>query len=343
MSASGPARGTTAAVGTGPRDGPARPHRDRHLRDGRRRRERHPVHDSAAGAGHRPERPAGLPARRRAGGAGRAGLRDAGLGDAAGRRQLRLREPRPQPVSRLRRLVLAVVLALGRDGRGVVPDRAVPARHRGGARLAAAWRRRSRAAPCGWPSRFARALGGDGPQPARHQGLRAADGAADVPDLRAGRRGHRRRLQPRPHATSCRRWRRAARCRRCCPTSGRRRCAAAGTARCCPRAVLLFASFIGFDSIAQAGGEARRPARDLPLAIFIAVGVRGGVLLPVHRRRVPHRAVAVRGRRGPAPRRDRARPARRRAAAVLDGGDRGERVGGAHQGPAGDAARACRA
>jgi amino acid transporter len=34
---------------------------------------------------------------------------------------------------------------------------------------------------------------------------------------------------------------------------------------------LLFASFIGFDSIAQAGGEARRPARDLPLAIAIAV------------------------------------------------------------------------
>jgi APA family basic amino acid/polyamine antiporter len=39
-----------------------------------------------------------------------------------------------------------------------------------------------------------------------------------------------------------------------------------------PAAVLLFASFIGFDSIAQAGGEARRPGRDLPLAIFIAVG-----------------------------------------------------------------------
>jgi amino acid transporter len=37
-------------------------------------------------------------------------------------------------------------------------------------------------------------------------------------------------------------------------------------------AALLFASFIGFDSIAQAGGEARRPTRDLPLAIGIAVG-----------------------------------------------------------------------
>ena len=34
---------------------------------------------------------------------------------------------------------------------------------------------------------------------------------------------------------------------------------------------LLFASFIGFDSIAQAGGEAKNPARDLPLAIAIAV------------------------------------------------------------------------
>jgi amino acid transporter len=34
---------------------------------------------------------------------------------------------------------------------------------------------------------------------------------------------------------------------------------------------LLFASFIGFDSIAQAGGEARNPGRSLPLAIVIAV------------------------------------------------------------------------
>lgn len=33
----------------------------------------------------------------------------------------------------------------------------------------------------------------------------------------------------------------------------------------------LFASFIGFDAIAQAGGEAREPARTLPLAIGLAV------------------------------------------------------------------------
>lgn len=36
-------------------------------------------------------------------------------------------------------------------------------------------------------------------------------------------------------------------------------------------AALLFSSFIGFDSIAQAGGEARDPGRTLPLAIGIAV------------------------------------------------------------------------
>lgn len=36
-------------------------------------------------------------------------------------------------------------------------------------------------------------------------------------------------------------------------------------------AALLFSSFIGFDSIAQAGGEARNPHRSLPLAIGIAV------------------------------------------------------------------------
>lgn len=35
---------------------------------------------------------------------------------------------------------------------------------------------------------------------------------------------------------------------------------------------VLFASFIGFDSIAQAGGEARNPGRNLPLAIGLAVG-----------------------------------------------------------------------
>ncbi|HJU41455.1 MAG TPA: APC family permease [Vicinamibacterales bacterium] len=37
-------------------------------------------------------------------------------------------------------------------------------------------------------------------------------------------------------------------------------------------AAVLFASFIGFDSIAQAGGEARNPGRSLPLAIGLAVG-----------------------------------------------------------------------
>jgi amino acid transporter len=36
-------------------------------------------------------------------------------------------------------------------------------------------------------------------------------------------------------------------------------------------AALLFASFIGFDAIAQAGGEAKKPGRNLPLAIGIAI------------------------------------------------------------------------
>jgi amino acid transporter len=42
-----------------------------------------------------------------------------------------------------------------------------------------------------------------------------------------------------------------------------------------PAAALLFSSFIGFDSIAQAGGEARNPGRNLPLAIGISVVVVG--------------------------------------------------------------------
>lgn len=41
-------------------------------------------------------------------------------------------------------------------------------------------------------------------------------------------------------------------------------------------ASILFSSFIGFDSIAQAGGEARNPGRNLPLAIGLAVAVVGG-------------------------------------------------------------------
>ncbi len=38
-------------------------------------------------------------------------------------------------------------------------------------------------------------------------------------------------------------------------------------------AALLFSSFIGFDSIAQAGGEAKDPSRTLPLAIGLAIGM----------------------------------------------------------------------
>jgi basic amino acid/polyamine antiporter, APA family len=37
-------------------------------------------------------------------------------------------------------------------------------------------------------------------------------------------------------------------------------------------AVVLFSSFIGFDAISQAGGEARNPSRNLPLSILIAIG-----------------------------------------------------------------------
>ncbi len=40
-------------------------------------------------------------------------------------------------------------------------------------------------------------------------------------------------------------------------------------------AALLFSSFIGFDSIAQAGGEAKSPGRNLPLAIGLAVLIVG--------------------------------------------------------------------
>ncbi|WP_419163417.1 APC family permease [Candidatus Palauibacter sp.] len=42
---------------------------------------------------------------------------------------------------------------------------------------------------------------------------------------------------------------------------------------------LLFASFVGFDAIAQAGGEARNPHRALPLAILLAVLIVGSYYL----------------------------------------------------------------
>ena len=40
-------------------------------------------------------------------------------------------------------------------------------------------------------------------------------------------------------------------------------------------AAILFSSFIGFDAIAQAGGEARNPTRSLPIAILMAIGIVG--------------------------------------------------------------------
>jgi APA family basic amino acid/polyamine antiporter len=40
-------------------------------------------------------------------------------------------------------------------------------------------------------------------------------------------------------------------------------------------AAVMFSSFIGFDAIAQAGGEARRPERTLPLAILLAITIVG--------------------------------------------------------------------
>ncbi|HZJ52954.1 MAG TPA: APC family permease [Myxococcaceae bacterium] len=49
--------------------------------------------------------------------------------------------------------------------------------------------------------------------------------------------------------------------------------APAGPGTVATAAALLFSSFIGFDAIAQAGGEARDPSRTLPLAIGLAIGI----------------------------------------------------------------------
>ena len=135
---------------------------------------------------------------------------------------------------------------------------------------------------------------GGGGQPARRQGLRAAHRAADVPHLRARRRGHRRRVLV--HARRLQRG----------PCAPRHRGAARGVVPpltlsvLMPASALLFASFIGFDSIAQAGGEARRPGRDLPLAIVIAVASVGLFYSAVHGGRLSRRAMGVRRRAKPA-------------------------------------------
>ena len=42
-----------------------------------------------------------------------------------------------------------------------------------------------------------------------------------------------------------------------------------------PAAAILFSSFIGFDAIAQAGGEAKNPSRSIPLAIGLTIAVVG--------------------------------------------------------------------
>ena len=50
-----------------------------------------------------------------------------------------------------------------------------------------------------------------------------------------------------------------------------------------PASAVLFSTFIGFDSIAQAGGEAKNPGRNIPLATGIAVLTVGSfyILLPL--------------------------------------------------------------
>src|SRR5262249_49723087 len=57
------------------------------------------------------------------------------------------------------------------------------------------------------------------------------------------------------------------------PPGGRASRAPASPGTVGTAAALLFSSFIGFDAIAQAGGEARDPSRTLPLAIGLAIGI----------------------------------------------------------------------
>ena len=62
---------------------------------------------------------------------------------------------------------------------------------------------------------------------------------------------------------------------------------------------LLFASFIGFDSIAQAGGEARNPGRSLAAGDRHRGGHGRHLLFSVHRRGLPRGALAASSPSGP--------------------------------------------
>ena len=175
-----------------------RSHRDRDRLDGGRRHLRGAVHDPAPCPRHRVRRSPRVPARGGARGPRRALLRHPLLGDAAGRRELRLREPGPEPLPGLRGQLLAVVLALHRHRRGEVSPHAFssgtspwpPARR---PRPDGSTYRRpgscSRSRSCG-PSRAG--------EPPGARDLPARAPAAPRPHLPPRSRGHRRRVRPRP-------------------------------------------------------------------------------------------------------------------------------------------------
>ncbi len=189
--------GRTSEIGTGSRDGAARPGGHGCLLHDRRGHQRHPVHDPASRARHRSERAARLHLRGPAGRAGGPGVRGAGLGDAARRRQLRVREPRAQSLPRLRRLVLAVVLPVRGDRRGLLPHRSVPARHRRGRGIdGGGGHAGDRTDPADDLPRVP--LGGGVRERPRRESLRTPDRSADVPDVHPRRRGDRRRVLLRP-------------------------------------------------------------------------------------------------------------------------------------------------
>ena len=166
----------------------------------------------------------------------------------------------------------------------------------------------------------------------RRRDVPADRGAADVPDPRDRRGGDRRGHCCTPTPTSPRRcWR--AKVSPFPPHAP----PPASRLPLFPAVPVIFSCFIGFDSIAQAGGEAKDPTRNLPLAILISVvGVAIFYLLftasvyhavPWTLRR---RAFAEAGR-------DRAGAARVSAAAAVGGAHCRRGVARADQGPAGDA------
>ena len=321
-----------------PRDGPGRPRGHRDLLDDRGGDQRDPVHDPAERPRHRPLRSPGVSVR--------------GRSRASWPPWPTPSSPRPCPApggsyvyaSRALNPYLGFVASFSQwfglsIAIGVVSYVLIPfLRDIASALGLPALGRRARAGRGAARPRPRVPLDVRGRQPARRAVVRAGPRAPDVPHVRARGRRDRGRLLVRP----CRLRRRARLARRDARPCRRGRAAPFHLGTFLAAACLLFSSFIGFDSIAQAGGEARTRRAPCPwpsASPWSAVAAFYMLFTAAVYHAVPWPYVAEKAQTA---RPDGPGPARASPAAGLDGGHRRGGGGGPHQRPPRDAARPCR-